>query len=242
MKILLVTSKVTFVRDNYQHLLATLSNKAGTDIAGLLVIDNLDAGLVLKTLGIFLAGARKIAGIILKNSLTSLAGRREALFKEAFHSRAINHPDTLRKIKAMDLDLIVNLRTREIYGKELLALPRLGCLNVHHGILPDNRGTLCDLWALYEKRPAGFSIHMMNEKIDEGDILAVETLDTSDLTDYSRLPVRSSVNEAACLLAIIDRFKNNTVEKRPNISATVRLTKNPTAGEIRAMKRSGLLL
>lgn len=242
MKILLVTSKVTFVRDNYHHLLEILSEKAGDDIAGLLVIDNLTVGLLLKALTVFLVGARTIGRILMINSLTSLARTREKLFKHVFYSKMINSPDTLKKIRAMAPDLIINLRTREIYGKEILSIPHMGCINVHHGILPDNRGAMCDLWALYEKRAAGFSVHMMNEKIDAGHILAVETIDTSGLKDYSRLPMISSLKEADVLLNIIQRFKNDTIQTIPNISKVVRVTTNPTVGEIQKMKRSGLLL
>jgi methionyl-tRNA formyltransferase len=242
MKILVVTSNVTFVRDNYYHLLKTLREKAGDDIAGLLVIDNLNVGLLLKALAVFLVGARRIGGILMLNSLTSFAKKREKLFSHVFYSKKINHPDTLKKIRAMAPDLIINLRTREIYGKELLSIPPKGCINVHHGILPDNRGAMCDLWALYEKRDAGFSIHVMTETIDAGHILDVETVNTKGLKDYSRLPLVSSYKEADCLLHVIHQFKTDSVQTVPNIGTSVRYTTNPTIGEILNMKRSGLLL
>lgn len=242
MKILLVTSKVTFVRDNYYHLLKILSEKAGDDIDGLLVIDNLNAGLLVKAMAVFFAGARKIGSILLLNSLTSLAGKREKLFRQVFYSKQINSKDTIETIKSMAPDLIINLRTRSIYEKELLSIPRKGCINVHHGILPNNRGAMCDLWALYENRDAGFSIHFMNEKIDAGHILAVETISTSGLKDYSRLPMISSFKEGDVLLNVIQCLKNDTIHAVPNISTAVRYTKNPSFKEILNMKRSGLLL
>ncbi len=56
---------------------------------------------------------------------------------------------------------------------EVLALPRLGVLNVHPSALPKYRGPSPVLWAIRNGDPSmGITVHRMTERIDAGPILA----------------------------------------------------------------------
>jgi methionyl-tRNA formyltransferase len=55
----------------------------------------------------------------------------------------------------------------------LLSLPRLGALNVHPSLLPDNRGPDPLFWTFWRGDEAtGATIHLMEERFDSGPILA----------------------------------------------------------------------
>lgn len=56
----------------------------------------------------------------------------------------------------------------------LYGLARQSALNRHLGLLPESRGSDCAIWALAMNRPesVGFSIHVVSEKVDAGDIIA----------------------------------------------------------------------
>jgi methionyl-tRNA formyltransferase len=55
----------------------------------------------------------------------------------------------------------------------LLSLPRLGALNVHPSLLPDNRGPDPLFWTFWRGDEAtGATIHLMDERFDAGPILA----------------------------------------------------------------------
>jgi methionyl-tRNA formyltransferase len=57
--------------------------------------------------------------------------------------------------------------------KALLSLPRLGALNVHPSLLPDNRGPDPLFWTFWRGDEAtGVTIHLMDERLDTGPILA----------------------------------------------------------------------
>ena len=111
----------------------------------------------------------------MKNTLKAAFKDRRALAKK--HDIPLhffdnpNSPDFLEFVKNHQTDLLINARTRFIYKSKILKLPRLGAINIHHGLLPEFRGTMCDLWALYNNRPTGFSIHVMEKKIDNGGII-----------------------------------------------------------------------
>ena len=54
----------------------------------------------------------------------------------------------------------------------LLSLPRLGALNVHPSLLPDNRGPDPLFWTFWRGDEAtGATIHLMDERLDTGPIL-----------------------------------------------------------------------
>ncbi len=58
----------------------------------------------------------------------------------------------------------------------LLSLPRLGALNVHPSLLPDNRGPDPLFWTFWRGDEAtGATIHLMDERLDTGPILAQQS-------------------------------------------------------------------
>lgn len=64
-----------------------------------------------------------------------------------------------------------------ILSKDLLELPRLGCLNVHASLLPKYRGAAPIQWAIAEgERETGVALMQMDEGLDTGDVLAVEKI------------------------------------------------------------------
>lgn len=70
-------------------------------------------------------------------------------------------------------------------------LARRGALNRHLGVLPDFRGSDCALWAFALDRPdcAGYSIHLVSERVDGGDVVVrtpVPVRDDPTLEDYLR--------------------------------------------------------
>jgi methionyl-tRNA formyltransferase len=245
MRTLLITSAVTFVPRNYDDMIAGLAECP--QVAGLLVLDNANYRLMGQACGLIALGAPRVGWTLLKNRFgTSRARRRRAYAaqgKPLWRLRSINSEAAARLIREQNIDLIVNARTRSIYRQEILALPRLGCVNVHHGLLPEQRGTMCDLWALHERVAAGFSIHKMVEKVDAGEILArVEVSDGSD-RDYLRYLGKAAKRELAelkQLLAEIER--QGAVAGQRNSTANPQYRRNPTRQQIAAMKKGGLIL
>jgi methionyl-tRNA formyltransferase len=66
--------------------------------------------------------------------------------------------------------------------RDVLAVPRLGALNVHPSALPRYRGPSPVLWAIRNGDPfMGITVHRMTERIDAGPVLA--QVDDLPLTD-----------------------------------------------------------
>ncbi len=213
MKILLVTSEVTFVPENYnlflENFFSELSSEKDIQIE-LAVLKNNSHRLTLQGLAMMAMGAKNIGFHLLRNCIRARFNDRLPITnKFAIRLTTFDGPNTqefLDFIKNENIDLVINARTRFIYKQKVLKAPKLGCMNIHHGILPDFRGTMCDLWALYENRPTGFTIHMMEKKIDTGKIIRVKetTSRIKEVVDhYAEILRASSIIEGKELASLV---------------------------------------
>lgn len=246
MKALLVTSEVTFIPRNYDDLVTGLASCP--QIGGLLVLENRDWALARKALGLMLIGVRGLGRTLLANQLVGSQKLREEAYrrenKPVWRLKTINCPEAVDLVRRESIDLIVNARTRYIYRDPILEAPPMGCINIHHGLLPEQRGTMCDLWALYERQQAGFSIHVMAKKVDAGGIIArvpVSEKDETDYLAYQRKAVKRELEEIQKVLAAIE--ESGTIESQPNTAPPdLRVRRNPDRKTLRAMIKSGMKL
>jgi methionyl-tRNA formyltransferase len=80
---------------------------------------------------------------------------------------------TLDDVLQMKPDIGLSVRFHQILSPAHLERFRMGVINLHGGILPEMRGSMCDAAAILEKRAEfGTTLHWMNNGIDTGDILA----------------------------------------------------------------------
>ena len=100
---------------------------------------------------------------------------------------SINEPSYVERVRQKAPDVILSLSSPQIFQDALLAVPKLGCLNYHSGLLPRHRGLLAPFWALAESVPqTGVTVHLMTPKIDHGPIVAQRTFEVrSDDTLHS---------------------------------------------------------
>ncbi|HTN92957.1 MAG TPA: methionyl-tRNA formyltransferase [Gallionella sp.] len=129
------------------------------------------------------------------------------------HGLAVLQPVTLkseeaqRSIAALDADVMVVAAYGLILPKEVLQLPRHGCLNIHASLLPRWRGAAPIQRAILAgDTETGITIMQMDEGMDTGDILLrhtcpIKTDDTAQ-TLHDRLAEMgaSSIHEALRLL------------------------------------------
>lgn len=254
MKILLVTSEVTFVPENYNLFLEEffegIKEEKGVQVE-LALFKNNSFLLCLRGFALMAMGAKSIGYHLLRNSIKARFKDRDALCSKhgikIVEFQGPNTPEFIDYVKKNEIDLVINARTRFIYKSRALKAPKLASLNIHHGILPDNRGTMCDLWALYEGRPTGFTIHFMEKKIDAGKIIRVKET-TSRLKEtidhYPEILKLSSKIEGKELSQLVNYInKNGEIPiLSDNNSSNAIYTKNPDFLTIRKMLQKGIRL
>jgi len=244
LKTLLVTSQVTFVPENYNRLIVGLAKCP--QIGGLLVLKNWDSTLFLKSLGLMLIGAKSVGKQLLRNKFSQSTADREKAFvdegKPVWYLDTVNCTDAIDIVEQNGFDLLLNARTRFIYKKEILQAPKMGCINIHHGLLPDQRGTFCDLWALYNGVDAGFSVHQMSEKIDDGSIVSVTKVTPPKENDFLQYLLHGSemeLKEVSMLLENVEVTGAFSVTENTQVRSSPHY-RNPTRTEIRLMRKRGM--
>ncbi len=91
----------------------------------------------------------------------------------------IYQPEKLRKdeavlsnLEALGADFFVVVAYGQILSKRVLAMPRLGCINVHGSLLPHYRGAAPVQWAIYYGEPlVGITTMLMDTGLDTGAML-----------------------------------------------------------------------
>ena len=89
------------------------------------------------------------------------------------YTREPNDDDVVALVRDMEPDLIVSACFDHVIRKRLIAVPKLGVINVHPALLPDYRGPFPALWqAIYGCNEVGTSVHYIDsEELDVGPII-----------------------------------------------------------------------
>lgn len=100
--------------------------------------------------------------------------KKEALKHKlkVYQPKNIKHNDAIEYLKKLNLDLIVVVAYGQILSKEILEIPKHGCVNVHASLLPKLRGAAPINWAIvrgYEV--SGVTTMQMALGLDTGDML-----------------------------------------------------------------------
>ncbi|HEY2420477.1 MAG TPA: methionyl-tRNA formyltransferase [Neobacillus sp.] len=117
-----------------------------------------------------------------------------------FQPEKIRQQEELVKILALKPDLIITAAFGQILPKEILELPKHGCINVHASLLPELRGGAPIHYAIIEgKKKTGVTIMYMVEKLDAGDILTKVEVPISEDDNVGTLHVKLSQAGATLL-------------------------------------------
>ena len=78
-------------------------------------------------------------------------------------------------LRGLHCDLIVAVAYGNLLPREVLAIPALGCLNIHASILPKYRGAAPVQWAVLSgEHETGVTSIYMSERLDAGDIIHIK--------------------------------------------------------------------
>ena len=87
----------------------------------------------------------------------------------------------IERLKSENADFFVVVAYGKILPKEILDIPRLGCINIHASLLPEYRGAAPIQWSIIDgKKKTGISTMLMDEGLDTGDILKQYELTIAD--------------------------------------------------------------
>ena len=122
-----------------------------------------------------------------------------------FQPEDVSDQNSIEYLKKLGADLFVVVSFGQILKKEILAIPKLYCINLHGSLLPKYRGAAPTNWAIINgERATGVSVIKMNERMDAGDIISRKELEVKEKDTNLSLSERLKLTGAELLLETIE--------------------------------------
>jgi methionyl-tRNA formyltransferase len=151
--------------------------------------------------------------------------KEEALKHEIpiYQPKKVREPDFMEVLKNLEPDLIVVAAFGQIIPKEILDLPKYGCINIHASLLPKYRGAAPIQQAILDgEKESGVTIMRMGMGLDTGDMISKIVVPIADDETGGSLFDKLAEAGAELLLETVPAIVNGTAvyEKQPEDSPT----------------------
>ena len=130
--------------------------------------------------------------------------------------------ENLKLLKSLELDFIIVFSFGLILPKEVLEIPRYGCINIHASLLPKWRGASPVQHALMNNdKITGYTFIIMNERLDEGKVIYKEKINIDSTDDYATLLQKIISSASKVLVRKIEDLSNNIIKPKTQIGSEV---------------------
>ena len=125
-----------------------------------------------------------------------------------------NNTEFIDEIKSLNPDVICVVAYGKILPKEILDIPKYGCINVHASILPKYRGAAPIQWAVLNgDEETGVTTMYMDIGMDTGDIIEVEKTKIGKEETTGELWDRLSKMGGKLLVETLKKIEEGTVTR-----------------------------
>jgi len=127
----------------------------------------------------------------------------------------VNQEQCLQRLRGLAPDLAFSVNVYQRLHAPVLAIPRLGVVNVHFGMLPFYRGMSPYMWALSRgEAEIGITAHFMDERFDTGDIIAQRIVRVRSQDSACAVYLRGCLVARDILLEIARSADEGTIPRR----------------------------
>ena len=127
-----------------------------------------------------------------------------------------NNVEFIEEIKKINPDVICVVAYGKILPKEILDIPKYGCINVHGSLLPKYRGAAPIQWAVINgDKTTGVTTMYMDESMDTGDIILKEETEIGEDETTGELWNRLSKIGGKLLVETLKQIEDGTIKKIP---------------------------
>ncbi|MDE7311820.1 MAG: methionyl-tRNA formyltransferase [Eubacterium sp.] len=131
-----------------------------------------------------------------------------------YQPKRIKEPECVAHLGTYDAELFVVAAFGQILSKEILEMPKYGCINVHASLLPKYRGASPIQWAVINgEQVTGVTIQQMDIGVDTGEIL--EKLEVPLAPDETGGSLFEKLAQAGAKLCVqtVERIQDGTVTR-----------------------------
>lgn len=126
-----------------------------------------------------------------------------------------NNKEVINEIKNLNPDIIAVVAYGKILPKEILDIPRYGCVNVHSSLLPKYRGSAPMQWAIINgEEKTGVTTMLMDVGMDTGDMLLKEEIDILDSDNLETIHDKLMIIGGDLLVKTLDKLVDGTIARK----------------------------
>lgn len=133
-----------------------------------------------------------------------------------YQPKTLKSPEQVEILKKINPDLIAVVAYGQILPKEILEIPRYGCVNVHASLLPKYRGASpIQSSILNGDKVTGVTTMYMSEGLDTGDIIKMAQTQIGENETAAELFARLAPMGASLLCQTLSEIENQTANRLP---------------------------
>lgn len=127
-----------------------------------------------------------------------------------------NNTEFIEEIKLLQPEVICVVAYGKILPKEILEIPKSGCINVHGSLLPKYRGAAPIQWAVINgEKETGITTMYMDVGMDTGDMILKEKVEIGEDETTGELWERLSKVGANLLVKTLEEIEDGTAPRIP---------------------------
>lgn len=135
----------------------------------------------------------------------------------------INSSQCLKTVKELNPDIIVCCVFNQVFKKDLLNIPKYGCINIHRAMLPNYRGVSPTFWVLAnDEKTTGITIYEMTEEVDTGSMLGQKEIEIKKYDTVATLSFRLMKEGSILLEDILNKIENHKSIKKIKIHKLIK--------------------
>ncbi|HEY3191137.1 MAG TPA: formyltransferase family protein [Solirubrobacteraceae bacterium] len=230
----------------------------GADVAGIVLLPAFNEGLRdtaarlyefygpvdFVRLGLRFAGARLADALNAVVPLTRPYSARDVARRHripVYTPTKINAPEFVATLRdEVRPDLLVSVAASQILRRQVLAVPRHGCINLHSAPLPRYQGMMPNFWTMVHGEPeATVTVHYMVERLDAGDIILQRPVPILPRDSLHDLMVRSKEIGVQALLDAVAQIEHGAVRARPMDASQATYFSFPKRADAERLRRMG---
>ena len=137
-----------------------------------------------------------------------------------YQPQKVKTPEFVELLHELQPELIVVAAFGQFLSKEILELPKYGCINVHASLMPKYRGAAPIQYAIIKgEKESGVTIMQMDIGMDTGAMLDKVVVPIAENTTMGELHDALREQGAALLLEVIDKIAAGTAVAEPQDDA-----------------------
>ncbi len=125
-----------------------------------------------------------------------------------------NNIEFIQEIKNLNPDIVCVVAYGKILPKEILEIPKYGCINVHASLLPKYRGAAPIQWAVLNgDKTTGITTMYMDVGMDTGDMILKQEVEIGENETTGELWDRLSKVGGSLLVKTLKKIEDGTVPR-----------------------------